>query len=501
MNYQSIAVAVENLKPSPLNPRKNFDADKLRELAASIQGVGIIEPIIARAVNGHYEIVAGERRWKAAKLADLAEVPVVVRELTDTQVLELMVIENNQRDDISALEEADGFSRLLKTGYDLEKLAARIGRSKKYIYDRVKLLDLVPSAKALLAEGRLTAGHGILLARLKPEDQARAIDPEDGGAFEMERGRGDEEADDEDSDRPDDYAGLKARSVRELNDWITSRVRFDPAHFAAAAPLDYGPVVERVIEANAKPGRGKKVISITLEHFVQPDARADDGERTFGPASWKYADGQEHVDDYPRRKYVAKPCAHAVLGVVVAGRQYGQAFDVCIARDRCEVHWKKEIAERETNQKLRESGQAVKADRRETAEAQRRQREDDERRRKVERWKTFQPALQKAAKAAAAKQKIVAGRLYALVLKFHQLPAATKPADLPKALLDQAIGLVFDRYSWVGDEPKMVEWATLLGVDVKALEPRKELKAQPVQTSAPKAARKKAGKKKAGKKR
>ena len=111
----------DRIEPSPLNPRKHFNQEKLVELAQSFGGgVGIIEPLVVRATpGGRFEMIAGERRWRAAGLAGLEQVPVIVRDLTDAQVLEIMVIENNQREDINPLEEADGFSRLLSNGYEL----------------------------------------------------------------------------------------------------------------------------------------------------------------------------------------------------------------------------------------------------------------------------------------------------------------------------------------------------------------------------------------------
>jgi ParB/RepB/Spo0J family partition protein len=361
---------IGRLKSSPLNPRKHFDPGRLAELADSFRGVGVIEPLVVRPVNAHFEIVCGERRSRAATIAKLESVPVLVKDLTDAQALEIMVIENNQREDVNALEEADGFSRLLKAGYDIDRLADRLGRSKKYVYDRVKLLDLVPAAKQLVLDNRVTAGHAILIARLKPEQQARVLDPDSGALFQHESV--DDPDDVLDSARKvDDLAGMKPRTVRELQHWMTDHVRFDAAHFAQAAPLEFGEVGQRIEQAASKPGRGKKVISITFEHFVQPEARSADGERTFGHRSFKFADGKTHTDDYPRRTYVAPVCDHAVLGVVVAGERYGQAFDVCVARDKCQVHWKAEIADREKNQRLREKGQTQKADKNEAARRQR----------------------------------------------------------------------------------------------------------------------------------
>jgi ParB/RepB/Spo0J family partition protein len=384
---------LEQLRPSPMNPRKHFDEASLEELANNIREVGLLQPIVARLHGDHYEIVAGERRYRASQIAGLSTVPVSVKTLSDTQALEVMVIENNQREDINALEESDGFARLLEAGYDLDKLAERLGRSKKYIYDRMKLRDLAPQARQLLDAGKLTAGHAILLARLKTDDQARAISVTRGGAFTGDHSR-DYDEDDEDltGDYMDDeapfsleaYKDVKPTSVRELNSWIARNVRFNVEHAAAAAPLEYAALGQRVAEAAAKPGRGKKVIPITFEHYVQPEARDD--ERTYGPRSFKFADGQPHRDYDSYKTETSKTCEHAVLGVVAAGgRHYGQAFEVCIARDKCQVHWKKEIADRAKNQKLRDSGEGKKADKNDakqqaSAEARRLQGQESERR-------------------------------------------------------------------------------------------------------------------------
>lgn len=389
---------LEQLQPSPLNPRKRFDQAKLEELAQSILELGILEPLIVRPMGDHYEIVAGERRYRAAQIAGLTSVPAVSKPLTDAQVLEVMVVENNQREDVLPLEEAEGFSRLIRLGYDPERLADRIGRSNKYVYDRVKLLDLQGPAKQLLEDSRITAGHAILLARLKPEDQLRAIDPEQGGLFEVERTAA--ARDERDGPEGDDYVGMKARSVREFNEWLATHVRFDPVHMAQAAPLDFGEVGERVTLAAAKPGRGKKVIAITFEHFVQPAAR-DESQRTFGPQSWQFADGQEHaVDSYSGKRKVFPTCEHSVVGYVAAGvEQYGQAFEVCVARDKCAVHWKAEIEAKRKAEKQRESGRPTarqkEAEARERDEARRREEEEREKAARQQ-WQQAVPEIRAA---------------------------------------------------------------------------------------------------------
>lgn len=403
---------LEQLRSSDLNPRKVFDEAKIAELAQSIRELGVVEPIVARSMGDHYQIVAGERRVRAARLAGLDTIPAIVRPLTDAQALEIMVVENNQRQDVNPLEEGDGFARLLGYGYELEKLAERIGRSTKYIYDRIKLRDLTPVGRQLLLDGRMTAGHGILLARLKPDDQARALDPDQGGLFERDHaataaeedayedavdalsnhGRPRHTESEQAAARQAAYAAVKPRSVREFNDWLARHVRFDAVHAAQAAPLDFGETAEQVTLAAAKPGRGKKVVAITFDHYVQEDAR-DEGERTFGPQSWKFADGETHqVDGYSGKTTVFPMCEHSVLGLVVVGVQsYGRAFPVCIARDKCEVHWKAEIAQKRKNEKARESGKPTE-----------RQKADQAREREEARYKEQQAREESARKHYAA---------------------------------------------------------------------------------------------------
>src|SRR5262245_46975913 len=184
-------VPITKLHESKLNPRKHFDPDALADLAASIKAHGVWNPLVVRANAQGYEIGAGARRLRAAKLAGLTEVPVLVKPLDDAAFLELLVFENNARADTTPLEQAEGYKLLMtKLHYDVQRIAAREGKSEKYVYDRVKLLALIPKAQALLRDTRMTAGHAILLARLTPKDQERAIRPvrEGGGLFEHEHG-------------------------------------------------------------------------------------------------------------------------------------------------------------------------------------------------------------------------------------------------------------------------------------------------------------------------
>lgn len=180
----TVLLPPSSLLPSPTNPRKHFDPAKLAELAESIKEHGVIQPILVRKwqvgmsvpkgknfgdltdMNAH-EIACGERRWRASQIAGVATVPVIVRDLTDKQVLELQVIENLQREDVHPLEEAEGYERLMKHhGYTADTLGDKVGKSRAYIYGRLKLLALVPAARDLFYASSLTSSTALLIARI-----------------------------------------------------------------------------------------------------------------------------------------------------------------------------------------------------------------------------------------------------------------------------------------------------------------------------------------------
>ncbi len=167
---------LEVLKPSALQPRRDFPAESLQELADSIREQGIIQPLIARKREDHYELIAGERRWRASQLAGLKEVPVIVREADDTTVLEWMLIENLQRADLNAIEEAQGYSQLVEQfGLRQEDVAAKVGRSRVAVANALRLLRLSAEIQDHIREGRLSVGHAkVLLGLLTPTEQSRA---------------------------------------------------------------------------------------------------------------------------------------------------------------------------------------------------------------------------------------------------------------------------------------------------------------------------------------
>jgi ParB family transcriptional regulator, chromosome partitioning protein len=175
-----LSVAVEFLRPNPRNPRRQFSPDDLNDLTESIRANGIIQPIVVRSIRnvaGSYEIIAGERRWRAAQAAQLEEVPVVVVEVDDREALAFAIIENVQRADLNAIEEARGYERLGEEfGYSQTDLAKIIGKSRSHVANTMRLLKLPGSVTDLVVNGTLSAGHArTLLSFADPEAMARRI--------------------------------------------------------------------------------------------------------------------------------------------------------------------------------------------------------------------------------------------------------------------------------------------------------------------------------------
>lgn len=169
---------------SRTNPRRRFDQERLAELAGSLAEHGMVQPIVVRPTgeNDQYEIVAGERRYLAACMNGWEWIPCLIRDLTDQQVLEIQVVENNQRQDLDPIEEADGLARLIESGAygggeaAVESIAAKLGRSRRYIYNRLKLRELSEETRELLDDGTLTVSHAEILSRLSPAQQREATD-------------------------------------------------------------------------------------------------------------------------------------------------------------------------------------------------------------------------------------------------------------------------------------------------------------------------------------
>ncbi len=161
-------VPLDQVVPSPLQPRTEFQSEQLTELVASIREHGIIQPLIVRPVNGKLELIAGERRWRASRELGLKEVPVIVREASDRDVLEMALIENLQRENLNPIEEATAYSRLSKEfSMRQEDIAQRVGKNRATVANAMRLLDLPSSVQSMLAQTVITTGHAKVLLSLK----------------------------------------------------------------------------------------------------------------------------------------------------------------------------------------------------------------------------------------------------------------------------------------------------------------------------------------------
>ena len=169
-------VSIDLIDRSPLQPRTNFDETKLDELAKSITANGVVQPVLLRRRGARFELIAGERRWRAAQRAGLTKIPAVVREVADEKVLELALIENIQREDLNPIEEAKAYQKLIETlGLTQESVASKVGRDRSYITNYLRLLKLPEDIQVLVQVGRLSAGHARTLLGLEHIDQQRRI--------------------------------------------------------------------------------------------------------------------------------------------------------------------------------------------------------------------------------------------------------------------------------------------------------------------------------------
>lgn len=180
MEGEQRIVPIEEVRPSPLNPRKDFRNEDLEDLANSIRTKGLVQPLIVRpsgALEKGFEIVAGERRWRAAQLAELSRIPVIVRDLTDRQLLEIAIIENVQRADLNAVEEALGYQELVdRFNYTQDELSSVIGKSRSHVANMLRLLKLPSEIQSFVRSGDISAGHARALVGIEnAEEYVREI--------------------------------------------------------------------------------------------------------------------------------------------------------------------------------------------------------------------------------------------------------------------------------------------------------------------------------------
>lgn len=171
---QSIPLA--DIIPSPLQPRQEFRPDQLNELVESIRERGVIQPLIVRKVDGKYELIAGERRWRASQVVGLTEAPAIVRKASDQEVLELALIENLQREDLNPIEEASAYARLSREfGLTQEEISRRVGKSRASVANSMRLLDLDPDVQAMVRQTLISVGHAKVLLSLKSHEEQKLL--------------------------------------------------------------------------------------------------------------------------------------------------------------------------------------------------------------------------------------------------------------------------------------------------------------------------------------
>jgi ParB/RepB/Spo0J family partition protein len=439
---------VGDLVPCPLNPRKSFDEAKLEELAASIASKGILQPLIVRQRAGlaQLEIVAGERRYLAARSVGLDRLPVIIRTLSDVEVLELMAIENSQRDDLHPLEEADGYLALMKAdpAYTPKAIAAKIGKSERYVQQRLQLARLDPEVKKAFLANQLTAGHADLISRLKPADQTAARKACFDNLYGEDKERG-------------------SISVRQLDRWIKDHVRVDLVVDAPQLPE-----LQKLVDE--KKGDRAAVLATILQVS---------GSYSQTPAT----KGLMSPSDY-RVVEKKQTCGHMRRALIVIGEDRGKLVDVCTAKTSCKVHWKHlvEEVERATKARQQPASKGAQAGARARAQMQRAAAKDRARRELAERKvKVWQHILDKVA------PKVVPNKPTPALLKLFGFWS-----NRTTTWRDVTIEAMQDIGGYQLTDPKkaarIVKVLKPLGIDLLAVERELFPSAKPgTQTSAPKA--------------
>ena len=248
----SLYLPISQVESCAGQPRKQFDPDALADLADSIREHGIIQPLTVRKLqSGYYQIIAGERRWRAARMAGLDQVPAIVIEADDRKAMELAMIENLQREDLNPMEEAEGYQQLM-TQYNLtqEETAQRVGKSRSAVANALRLLNLCPSVRAMVEDGRLTSGHARTILPLSPALQKKAAD----AVLKSD---------------------LSVRQTELLVKKLTAEVKEKPAVTTGGLEVNYAEEAAKALCAHL--GRGCKIVSgrkkgrIELEYYGVDD--------------------------------------------------------------------------------------------------------------------------------------------------------------------------------------------------------------------------------------
>lgn len=408
------------------NIRRSFSDERLQELSASIRQHGILKPLLVRPNGERFTLIDGWRRLSAAKAIDQSTVPVRIRNIDENAAEEEMIIANLHHENVTPLDEAMSYQRLLDKGRTVDELAAKLGKSKRYIYQVVTLNRLIPEAQDLLAKDVLPLNYAMRLATVPAERQAEGLDH----CFRPLFGKEDRRRD-------------QLEPLAELNAWIEKSVRLDPHTEDAKVLLPE--LADQV--AAAEQERDAGVIAVSTLHF-----HTDKSEpKPILARSWKQADGKNR-------------CPHARPAVIALGEGQGTFLNVCIAKKACQKHWGKPKAAKNSIPTDAE----IEAD----AERKRQEAQWARQREAEERWRTqLRPrALQLIASRTA---KLPWSRVLVTTLleelnidgTFTELVGRTQ--GLPTRRYPQAIAVALAlRHSWRREE--LVKFAKRLGVKISA---------------------------------
>jgi ParB family chromosome partitioning protein len=331
-----ISCPLSQLREAKYNPRHHFDEKQLAELVESVKAKGVLNPILVRPMNDRFEIVGGTRRFRAARSAGLSEIPCIVRELSDQEALEVAVIDNLQRADVHPLDEAEGYVALLEhPGYDVAAIAAKVGKSQSYVYQRLKLAELIEPAKKAFWKDELTAGHAVLIARLQPKDQEDAFHE---CFHEYNRKRD------------------QVISVRDLAGWIRNNITLDlnsapwkkddatlvaKAGACTACPKRTGNCAQLFPEISEKDvctDRGcfqSKAEAFIARRIAEQEAKGKKVVRISD--SWQAPKGTLGTDAY-KAATNGKTCKSTKFGIFVDGPRRGSVTTICTGGYDCKTH-------------------------------------------------------------------------------------------------------------------------------------------------------------------
>jgi ParB family chromosome partitioning protein len=346
-------IPLNRIQESTTNPRRTFDETKLAELAGNIRQHGVLQPVLVRPLpggeDGFFELVAGARRYRASRMAERETIPATVRELTDTECLELQLIENLQRADVHELDEARGYAALMQLQpdtYTVETLAEKIGRSEKYVYARLRLTHLVEEVQQAFYSGKLTVAHAFEIARLQPNDQQRAL----AGCFPNHRTA---------AALLKDKKAETVVTVRELREWIESEIHldltnapFDPqdetllpaAGSCAACPKRTGnnpllfPEIRLKSICTDRVCYRAKVEALVQIRTKPLEAAGEKPLRVSHAPSWQVKQRNADVLYEGHYRTVKKAeCPQTKPAVVIDGADAGKVLHVC-RDEQCKVH-------------------------------------------------------------------------------------------------------------------------------------------------------------------